>query len=127
MVKGRKSGNTKPPSPHRQNWMLCSRNHCQNITVCENTKLKSSLLPFKVLIMDNGDLSTKSEYNNRPNINFPLHHTLNQVELNTNLQDEVILTKVVLRPTKKPKSVGPHKLILKKITTRKNHTKKIKN
>ena len=64
--------------------------------------------------MGKGDLSTDSEYDNRPNINFSLHHALNQVDSNTNLLDKVILTEVVLRPTKKPRSVGPHKSILKK-------------
>ena len=66
------------------------------------------------LIIDNGDLSTKSEYDNRSNINFQLHNAINQVSLNTDLLDEVILTKVILRPIKKPRSVGPHKSILKK-------------
>ena len=33
MVKGRKRGNIKPASPCRRNRMLCSRNHCQDITV----------------------------------------------------------------------------------------------
>ena len=114
MVKGRKRGNTKPPSPRRQNRMLCSLNHCQDITTRENTKLKSSLVPFEKLIMDNGDLSTKSEYDNCSNINFQLYHALNQVDLNTNLLDEVILTKLVLQRNKKPRSVGPQKLISKK-------------
>ena len=76
--------------------------------------MKSSLLPFEELIMDNGDLSTKSEYNNCSKVNFPLHHDRNQVDLNTDLLDEMILTKVVLRPTKKPRSGGPHKSISKK-------------
>ena len=50
--------------------------------------------------MDNDDLSTNSEYDNRFNINFPLHHAINQVDSNTNLIDEVILAEVVLQPTK---------------------------
>ena len=76
MVKGRKSGNTKDLSPPKRNWMLSSLNHCQDITVRENTKLKSSLLPFEELNMGNNDLSTNSEYDNHSNINFPLHHAL---------------------------------------------------
>ena len=64
--------------------------------------------------MSNGGLSTDSEYNNCYNTNFPLHHALNQVGLNTDLLDKVILTEVILGPTKKPRSVGPHKSILKK-------------
>ena len=94
--------------------MLCSLNYRQDITARENTNLKSSLLPYEELVIINGNLSTKSEYINRPNINFSLHNTLNQVDLNTNLLEEVILTKVVLRPTKKPRSVSPHKSISKK-------------
>ena len=95
MVKGKKNGNTKAPSPSppcKRNWMLCSLNHRQDITVRENTKLKASLLPFKELNMGNGDLSTNSECDNCSNINSPLHHSLNQVDSNTNLLDEVILT-----------------------------------
>ena len=47
------------------------------------------------------------------------NHALKQVDSNTNLLDEVILIEVVLRPTKKPRSVGPHKLISKKIDNKK--------
>ena len=90
MVKERKRVNIKAPSPCRRNWMLCYINHHQDITVHENTKLKLLLLPFEELNMCNSDLSTNSEYNNRSNINFPLHHDLNQVDLNTDLLDRVI-------------------------------------
>ena len=114
IVKGRKSSNTKAPSPCRRNWMLCSLNHCQDITVCGYIKLKLSLLPFEELNMDNDDLSMNSEHNNRSNINSPLHHALNQVDPNINLVDNVIWTKVVLQPTEKPRSVGPYKSLSKK-------------
>ena len=127
MVKGKKSGNTKAPSPHRQNQMLCSLNHHQDITVRGYTKLKLSLLPFEELSMGNNNLLTDSEYNNRSNINFPLHHALNQVDSNTNLLDKVILTEVVLRPTKKPRSVGPHKLISKKNCNKKKKCLETRN
>ena len=59
MVRGRKRSNTKPPSPCRQNWMFRSLDHCRDIMARENKNLKLSLLPYKELIMDNGDLSTK--------------------------------------------------------------------
>ena len=64
--------------------------------------------------MGNDHFSTNSEYDNRSSINFPLHHALNQVDLKTHLLDKVILTEVVLRPIKKSRSVGPHKLVSKK-------------
>ena len=100
MVKGRKNDNTKAPSPCKRNLMLRSFNHHQDITVRENTRLKSSFLPFKELNMGNGDLSTNSKYDNCSKINFLLHHALNQVDLNTDLLDKVMLTEVVLRPIK---------------------------
>ena len=51
--------------------------------------------------MGNNDLSMNSEYNDCSNINFPFHHAVNQVDLNTNLLDKVISTKVIMHPTKK--------------------------
>ena len=107
--------------------MLCSLNHCQDITVRRYKKLKSSLLPLDELNMGNDDLSMNSEYDNSSNIKFPLHHALNQVDSNTNLLDKVILTEVVLRPTKKPRSVGPHKLISKKNCNKKKKCLETRN
>ena len=71
-------------------------------------------MPFKELNMGNDDLLTNLEYDNCSSIDFPIHHALNQVDYNTNLVDKVILTKVVLQPTKKLRSVCPHKSISKK-------------
>ena len=61
MVKGKKRGNTKPPPPRGRNQMFHSLNHCQDIMTRENTKLKSLLVLFEHLIMDNGDLSTNQK------------------------------------------------------------------
>ena len=47
------------------------------------------------------------------------NHTLIQVDSNTNLLVKVILIEVVPRPTKKTRSVGPHKSIPKKIDKKK--------
>ena len=63
--------------------------------------------------MDNGYLSTKTEYDNCSNVNFQLHHALNQVDLNTNLLDKVILTKVVLQPPKNIKECKPTQIDIK--------------
>ena len=52
----------------------------------------------------------------QPHIN---NHTFTQVDSNTDLLDKMILTEVVTRPIKKPRSVGPHKLISKKIDNKK--------
>ena len=62
--------------------------------------------------LNNNHLSTNSEYNDHFVLNFSLQFTLNQVDSTTDLLDEVVLTEVVLQPTKKPRSVDPHKSIL---------------
>ena len=80
IFKQRKKGNIKALSHCKWNRILRFLNHCQDITVHKNTKLKSSLLPFEELYMGSSDLSTNSEYDNRSNINFQLHHALNNVE-----------------------------------------------
>ena len=46
-------------------------------------------------------------------------HAPKQVDANTDLLEEVILTEVVPRPTEKPRSVGPHKLISKEYGNKK--------
>ena len=111
-VKGRKD--YKAPSPHRQNRMLHATICCQDNIICRSTRFKLSLLHFNKLDINNNHVLTNSEYNNHSILNFPLQFTPNQVDSTTNLLDNVVLTEVVLRPTEKPRSVGPHKLILKK-------------
>ena len=43
----------------------------------------------------------------------------NQIDSNTNLLDNILSTKVIVRPTKKPRSVGPHKPKSEKTTSKK--------
>ena len=67
----------------------------------------------------NNHLSMDLGHDNHSYINFPYYQGPNQVDSVIDLQDGVILPKVVTRPTKKPKSVGPHKLIPKKSRNKK--------
>ena len=53
-------------------------------------------------------------------------YSLNQVNLNTNLLDNGILIQVVVHPTKKQRSVGPHKLRSKTTTYKKKACNKNK-
>ena len=99
MVKGRKIGNTKAPSPCRRNQILSAINLCQDVIFCGSTKLRS-FLPFDKLDIGNNHLSTDLGYDNHSCINFPFHRDLNQVDSSTDLLDEMILTKVVIQPTK---------------------------
>ena len=64
--------------------------------------------------MNNNHLSVNSTHNDHSILIFLLQFTPNHVSRTTNLLDEVVLIEVVLRPTKKPRSVGPNKSILKK-------------
>ena len=93
--------------------MLRVLNLCQNVTLRGSTKLKS-LLPFDKSNIGNDHLSTDSGYDNHSCLNFLFHCALNQVDLSTDLLDEVILTKVVIRPTKNPRSIDSHKSVPKK-------------
>ena len=63
--------------------------------------------------MNNNYVSVNSTHNDHSNLNFLLQFTPNHVNPNTDLLNEMFLTEVVLWSTKKPRSVGPHKSILK--------------
>ena len=93
----------------RHNRMLCAVNSCQNATLHGSTKIKLPFLLFDEPNLYNDNILRNSKYIVWFCINFPWHCVLNQVHLDTNLLDNVILTKVFLQPTKKPRSVGPHK------------------
>ena len=94
--------------------MLCATICRQDDTVCRSRRFKLSILHFNKLDIDNNHLSTNSEYDNYSSIYFPIESAPNQVDSTTDLLDDVVLTEVVLQPTEKPRSVGPHKSILKK-------------
>ena len=94
--------------------MLCATICCQVDIVRRSTRFKSSILHFNELNIDNNHLLTNSEYNDHTVNNFPLQFATNQVDSTTNLLDNVVLTEVVIRPTEKPRSAGPYRLILKK-------------
>ena len=93
--------------------MLCATICHQDDIICRSTRFKSSILHFNKFDTDNNCLSTNSEYNDHSVINFPFQFAPNQVDSTTNLLDKVVLTEVVLQPTEKSRSVGPHKSILK--------------
>ena len=118
-VKERKNGKTNTPSPRRWNQMLCAINFRQDNTLRGSTKMKPPFLPFDKPNLCNDYILRDSEYIDRSCINFTCHCVLNQVNSDTDLLNNVILTKVALRPTKKTRSVGPHKSKSKKTTSKK--------
>ena len=98
-VKEKKNRKIKTSSPRQQNWMPRAFNLHQDT---RNNHL----------LMDSG-------HDNHSCINLPYCQGPNQVDSSIDLQDKVILPKVITRSTKKPRSVGPHKLIPKKSRNKK--------
>ena len=113
-VKDRNKSKIKLPSPCRQNEMIRAINLCQDATCQEYMELKPPFWPYGEPDLCNNYILKDPDCFDCFCINFPCHCVLNQVDLDTDLLDNVLLTKDVLRPTKKPRSVGPHKLISKK-------------
>ena len=91
----------------------------QDATLQEYAEVKPPFLPYGEPDLCNDYILKDPDYIDRFCINFPCHCVLNQVDSDTDLLDDVILTKDVLRPTKKPRSVGSHKSKLEKTTSRK--------
>ena len=83
--------------------MLHAIKHCHNTSLCNSTRILPPFLPFDELNLCNDYIFMNSEDNDR--LCF-----LNKVDLDTNLLDNMILHQVVIQPTTKPRSVGPHKL-----------------
>ena len=75
--------------------MICVIDLCQNNTLHGSTKTKPPFLPFDEPNLYNDYLLRDSECINHSYINFPCHCVLNQVDLDTNLLDNVSLTKVL--------------------------------
>ena len=89
-VKGRKKGKTKISSPRRQIWMICAINLRQDASLCGSTKIKPPFMLFDKPILCNDNILMDSEYSDR----F-CHCFLNQVDSNTNLLDNVLLTRLL--------------------------------
>ena len=79
----------------------------------------SPYLPSDELNLCNDYIFIDSKYNDQC--------FFNQVDSNTNLLDNVILRQVVMQPTKKPRSVGSHKLKSKTTMYRKETYLKTRN
>ena len=94
--------------------MLRATIRCQDDIICRSTRFKPSRLHYNKFEMNNNHLLINSTHNDHSILNFLLQFIPNQADYTKNLLDKVVLIEVVLRPTKKLRSVGPHKSILKK-------------
>ena len=104
--------------------MICAINIRQDATHHESTKIKPPFLPYDKPDLYNNYILKDPEYTDLFYIHFPCHCILNQIDSNTDLLDNVLLTKDVLQPTKKSRSVGQYKLKSEKTTSKKTRLKK---
>ena len=97
--------------------MLCAISCCENCQgVSDNDQY---VLSYKEIDLCNDYISMEQGSADRFSINFPGHCALGHVLSDTNPLNEVDSWKEVVRPTKKPMSVDPHKL--KQINTKENN------
>ena len=101
-------------SHHGQTQLVRADLSCQDDIIRQSTRFKPPLLHSNKFDMNYNHLSVDSTHTDHSILNFPPQFTSNQVDSTTNLFDKVVLTEVVLQPTEKPRSVGPHKSISKK-------------
>ena len=77
------------------------------------------MLPPEELNLCNDFISKEPDYFDCFCINFPHNCVFEHVLLDSNPLNDVESWKEVVQPTKKPRSVGPHKSKLKKTTSKK--------
>ena len=104
-IKGRNKGETKFPSPRRHNRMICAINRRLDASCQEPTDVKKGFMPYDEPDLCNDYILKDPEYIDHFCINFPYHCVLEQVPSDTNLLDNMVLWKEVIRPTKKVRKV----------------------
>ena len=120
-VKARTKGETKSPPPRRRDRMTRAIHRRQ---VAE--RLKSPIIEYDEPDLCNDYISKDLDYVDRFNLNFPRHCVLGHVHSDSDPLDDLGSWKEVVRPTKKPRSVGPHKSKPKKTTSKKKTNQKNK-
>ena len=108
-IKGRNKRETKLSFTHRHNKMIHTINCWRYVAHQAHTDVKQPLLPYGELDLCNDYILKDPEYIDCFCINFLCHCVLKQVHLGTNLIYNMVLRKEGIRPTKEPRSEGPHK------------------
>ena len=119
-VKTRTKWEYKVPLPCRRYQMICAISHCKDAELRKCIEVTQPLPPPEVPDLCNNFISKESDYIDRFCINFPRHCAFGHVFLDYNPLNDVDSWKEVVWPTKKPRSVGPHKLEPKKTTSKKD-------
>ena len=92
----------------------------------ESIKMSQHIFPYDEPDLYNDYIIKELDYMDRFCINFPRHCVLGHILLDSNLLNNLIPWKKVVQPTKKPRSVGPHKSKSKKTTSNKKTRQKSK-
>ena len=125
-VKTRSVGGTKYSSPRRRDQMIRAI-HCRQVAKHLNlSNLSQHILPYNEPDLYNDFLTNEVDYKDHYTINFPRHCVLGHVLLDSDLLDDLGPWQEVVQPTKKPRSVGPHKSKPKKTTSMKKTRQKDK-
>ena len=101
--------------------------HCYQVAKhLESIDLSQHILPYDEPDLYNDCITKEPDYKNRFYINFPCYCVLGHILSDSNPLDDLGPWKEVVRPTKKPRSVGPHKSKPKKTTSNKKTRQKNK-
>ena len=128
-IKGRKLGTSRSPPPRRLNRMLHAINLREN-------RLDINDMEDYSLLYDEPDLcndyiSMEQDKADRFSISFPRHCVFRHVLSDTDPLNDMVPGKEVVRPSKKPRSVGPRRLnpiqTALKTTSNKKRNKRIRN
>ena len=125
-VKIRNNEETKFPPSRRLDRIICAI-HCRQVTKhLESIKISQHILPYDEPDLYNDYITEEPDYIDCFCINFPRHCVLGHVLFDSNPLDNLGPWKEVVQPTKKPRSVGPHKSKPKKTTSKKKTRQKNK-
>ena len=117
---------TKYPSPRRRDRMIQAI-HCRQVTEQLNlSNLSQHILPYDEPDLYNDFITKEINHKDCFIINFPRHCVLGHVLLDSDPLNDLGPWKEVVQPTKKPRSVGPHKSKPKKTTSMKKTRQKNK-
>ena len=125
-VKTRNNKETKFSPPCRRDRMICAIDCHQFAGHLESIEVSQHILPYDELDLYNDYISKEPDYINLFSINFPCHCVLGHVLSDSDPLNDLGPWKEGVRPTKKPRSVGPHKTKPKKTTSKKKTRQKNK-
>ena len=117
-VKTRNAEETKFPPPCRQDQIMRAIHRRQVTEHLESIEVSQHILPYDELDLYNDYVSKEPDYMDHFCINFLRHCVLGHILSDSDPLGNLGSWKEVVQPTKKRRSVGPHKSKPKK-TTRK--------